>query len=311
MKTRIIKGDAVKDRILNEVKMELLTLQNQNKTVPGIAFVGFLNVPLGKYNIPYHVGLANELGFKVINEIQPDGTTENELFELIDKLNEDKDVHAIEVLQPLPAYLNPLRIVNRINPEKEMEGFHPANILKTMFPDIQENKFEMCLPAALNEIFKESVIHVNAGDEWVLVLDDEFFENPLVNMVTRSAFMKAVPFDCPLTIVNSNSSKIESLCKTADYLVVVTKKPCFILPEWLKPGVFIIDIYSNLLKEIPSKKDPEKLLPVIRGGVDVETVKNIAGAIIPIPGGLMSVVLVIMFRNLINAFKNSMPATFA
>ncbi|MCK5080001.1 MAG: hypothetical protein KAR09_08655, partial [Bacteroidales bacterium] len=143
-------------------------------------------------------------------------------------------------------------------------------------------------------------------DEWVLLLDEEFFSNQLVNMVTRTAFTKAVPKDCILTIINRKSQKLIEHCKRADYLVVVTKEPEYVQVEWLKPGVCIIDIYSNLVKEVPSKKDPGRLVPVIRGGVNVESVLNTAGAILPIPGGLMSVVLAILLRNALTSFVTTL-----
>jgi 5,10-methylene-tetrahydrofolate dehydrogenase/methenyl tetrahydrofolate cyclohydrolase len=88
--------------------------------------------------------------------------------------------------------------------------------------------------------------------------------------------------------------------------VVVTKDPEFIQPEWLKKGVCVIDIYSNLVKEIPNKNSPDRLIPIIRGGVDVSSVENIASAIFPIPGGVMSVVLAVMLRNALNAFKKNL-----
>ena len=94
--------------------------------------------------------------------------------------------------------------------------------------------------------------------------------------------------------------------KRADFLVVVTKFPEYIQAQWLKKGVCIIDIYSNLVKEIPSKTDPAKLVPIIRGGINVASTTGIAGALLPIPGGLMTVVLAILFRNTVTAYKNSL-----
>ena len=306
METKILKGNALQEKVLGEVKNEIIKLKKVSNKLPGVAFIGFLGVPLGKYNIPLHVLMAEGLGFHVISEIKPENVTEDELFDLIEKLNKNKDIHAIVLLQPLPAHLNSVRITNRIDPDKEVEGFHPQNMLGTLIPDIQTNKYPMCLPTALLELFKSNSIQIQKEKEWVLILDDEFFSNTLVNMVARTAFIKAVPDDCALTFVNKNSQKLTEHCKRADYLVVVTKNPEYVQPEWLKPGVCIIDVYANLVKEIPSKKDPGRMVPIIRGGVNVESVKDIAGAILPIPGGLMSMVLAILFRNTLISFKNSL-----
>lgn len=306
METMIIKGDSVKEKIFGEVKNEIAGLQEKYHRVPGIAFIGFSCVPLAKYNIPLHVQLAEALGFKVWKEIEPENVTEEEVFELIEKLNNDDEIHTIVLLQPLPAHLNPIRIINKIDPCKEVEGFHPVNMLSTLIPDIQTTKYPMCLPAALFEMFREAGMQIRKDQEWVFVLDDEFFSNTLTNMIVRTAASKVVPDDCAITILNKNSQKLIEHCKRADFLVVVSKTPEYIRPEWLKPGVCIIDIYSNLVREVPAKKDPNKLVPVIRGGVNVESVQHIAGAILPIPGGLMTVVMAILFRNTVISFKNSL-----
>ncbi len=302
METKVIKDTGLKDHILGKVKMEIETLAANHQKRPGIAFIGFMGVPLGKYNIPFHIGMAESLGFRVYNETQPDDISEEDLFRKIDELNNNDEIHAIVLLQPLPGHLIPVRIMNRINPDKEVEGFHPQNMLKTQMPDIAENALPMCLPTALFELFRSNGIKSKKDDEWVLLLDEEFFENQLVNMVTRTAFMKAVPYDNVLTVVNKNSEKIKYYCGRADFLVVVTKEPEYVQADWLKKGVCIIDIYANLVKEIPAKKDPDRMVPVVRGGVNVESVQNKAKAILPIPGGLMNIVLAILFQNALKTF---------
>jgi len=306
METKIIKDNLLKDKILGEVKSEITRLSVEHNKKPGIAFIGFMGVPLGKYNIPFHIGLAENLGFKVFDETQADDIDEADLFKKIDQLNKNDEIHAIVLLQPLPGHLIPVRITNRIDPAKEVEGFHPQNMMKTLMPEIAMDAFPMCLPTALYELFRSNKISVKKDDEWVLLLDEEFFSNQLVNMVTRTAFIKAVPDNNILSIVNRKSDKLQEYCSRADFLIVVTKEPEYVRPEWLKEGVCIIDIYSNLVKEIPSKNDPDRLVPIIRGGVGVESVQNIASAILPIPGGLMSIVLAILFRNALHAYMRSL-----
>ena len=306
MEAKILKGNELQEKVLKEVRQEIIDLNKECSQKPGIAFIGFLGVSLGKYNIPLHVNMAKELGFNVFSEIKPELVTEGELFELIDALNEDSDIHAIVLLQPLPTHLNSVRITNRIDPDKEVEGFHPQNMLSTIMPDARKIKYPMCLPTALYELFKEGAVQVQKDQEWVFVLDDEFFKNPFTNMVVRTAAIRAVPDNNAVSIVNKDSDNLVIFCQRADYLVIVTKNPEYVKAEWLKPGVCIIDVYANLVKEIPSKKDPNRLVPIIRGGVNVESVKDIAGAILPIPGGLMSMVLAILFRNTLISFKNSL-----
>ena len=305
METTVLKGELTKERILTETKKEIAELSGKYNKRPGIAFIGFTGVPLAKYSIPLHIQLATELGFKVTTEMKPENVTEEELYTLIDALNNDDSINAIVILQPMPAHLDAFRIMGRIDPDKEVEGFHPKNLMGTILPEAHNNKYPMCLPTALIEIFREGNIQVEKDQEFVFLVDDEFFLNPLTNMIVRASSMKVVPGNCSVTYVNKNSDNCIAYCKRADYLIVVTKYPEYVKPEWLKPGVCIIDIYSNLVKEVPSKNNPEKLVPVIRGGVNIDSVMNIAGTILPIPGGLMTVVLTILLNNAMISFKNS------
>ena len=306
METKILKGEASRDRLFFEVKTELAALQQQYNKTPGIAFIGFSGVPLGKYNMPLHVGTAQQLGFKAFPNLLPEEVTEETLGDLIEELNQDEEVDAILLLQPLPPQLNPLLMAGKIKQIKEVEGFHPLNLSGTLMPDTGFNHYPMCLPEALSVIFHEENVFPAKDHEWVFVLDDEFLTNPLTYMVVRAAASKAVPKDCPLSFISKESGKLADYCKRADFLVVVTKYPEYFNPEWLKPGVCIIDIYSNLFREVPSKSDPSKLVPMIRGGVNVESVKGIAGSILPVPGGLMTTVLGILFRNALESFKSKL-----
>lgn len=309
METKIIKGDLIKDKIFLDIKTEIEILNASYHKSPGIAFICFSGVPLSKYNFPYHIQLAEAAGFNVFKYIKAEDNSEKDMFDLIEELNNNYEIDAIVLLQPLPQHLNPIRIINKINPEKEVEGFHPQNMLSTLIPDIDTENYPMCLPAALFELFKEAGVKLIEDQEWVFMLDDEFFSNSLTNMIVKSAASKVVPNKCSVSYINKNSKDLITYCKKADVLVVVTKSPEFIQAKWLKPGVCIIDIYSNLVKEIPSKENPGKLIPIIRGGVNVDSVMNIASAIVPIPGGLMSVALCILLRNAVTAFKNNIGIT--
>jgi methylenetetrahydrofolate dehydrogenase (NADP+) / methenyltetrahydrofolate cyclohydrolase len=306
METKILKGESIKDRILAETRIEISELKSKHDRVPGIAFIGFEGVPLAKYTVPMHVHLAEELGFRVYLEMKPENVTEKEVFSQIETLNRNNDIHAIVILQPVPAHLNAMRISNRIRPEKEVEGFHPQNMMATMLPTVLKNNYPMCLPEALMEIFREGDIRPQPDQEWVFLLDEEFLANPLTRMIVHSAALKVVPDYCSTTFVTRNSANRIDHCKRADFLVIVTKHPEYVQPEWLKPGVCIIDIYSNLVKEIPGKNDPLKLVPVIRGGITAAMANGIAGSILPIPGGLMTTVLAILFRNAVTAFRQSL-----
>jgi methylenetetrahydrofolate dehydrogenase (NADP+) / methenyltetrahydrofolate cyclohydrolase len=306
METKVLKGESVRDRILAETKSGIAALAIRFGKKPGIAFIGFEGVPLARYTIPLHVNMAEDLGFMVSLKMMPEDTTEGELFVLIHELNEDPEIHAVVVLQPVPSHLSAIRISGSIAREKEVEGFNPYNMLGTVLPDVIENRYPMCLPAALGEIFRDAGIIPGIEQEWVFLVDEEFLHNPLTRMIVYTSSLKVVPPGSPVTFLTPDAVLLIDHCKKADYLVIVTKHPEYVQPAWLKEGVCIIDIYSNLVKEIPSKDDPMKMIPVIRGGITVKAVDTIAGAILPIPGGLMTTVLALLFRNAMMAFNACM-----
>lgn len=304
METKVLNGALYKDRIFARIREEISTITTDQEARPGIAFIALSgHEPLLKYTIGLHEQAANDLGFSVKTEILPCDAPEEKLFELIDRLNTDDSVHAIILLQPMPAHINAIRIINHIDPVKEVEGFHSSHLVHMLARDFQKIMYPMVLPTALDELFLESGISKKEGTEWVFVADDEFFSRPFTNLVVKTACPQVVPDNCSITILNKNSTRLEDQIKRADFLFIVSKCPGFIHKEWLKPGVCIVDVYSNLIDEVPSKKHPGVLLPVIRGGVNTAEVNTVAGVIAPCPGGLMPVVLAVLFSNALKAFN--------
>ncbi len=306
METKIIKGDSLKEKIFEDIKNEISILRNESEKIPTIAFVACVgHQPLMKYTIGLHDLAARELGFNVILKTRPADTTEKELIDVIESLNEDSTIHAIVLLQPVPKHINAIRIIEKIHEEKEIEGFHPTNVMNTLTKGLNHTKYPMCLPAALVELFQYESMKIKKGSEFVFAADKDFIANLFRSLILRTASSQVVPPDCSFTIINIDNEHIVEYCKRADYLFVISENVGCIQSEWLKPGVCIVDIYSNLVKEIPSKKDSDRMIPIIRGGVNTEEVNNIAGSIAPCPGGLMPVLLAILFRNALLAFKTS------
>ena len=307
MNTRILNGAPLKDTICGQIAADIACMKERHQGTPGIAFVAVVgHEPLLKYTIGIHEEAARALGFNVVTETRPASVTEQELCDLIDKLNRDAAIHAIVLLQPVPAHLSAIRIVSRIHPDKEVEGFHPANAMNMVTMDTARLKYPMVLSTSLSELFKANNVEIPKDSEWVFVVDDAFLATPFTNMVVRIGSAGIVPGYCSSTIVNHDSARLAEHCRRADFMVVVSKHPEFMRGDLLKPGVCIIDVYSNLVKEIPSKKNPTVLVPVIRGGVNVQAVEGVAGTVSPCPGGLMPVVLAVLFRNALTAFKRAL-----
>lgn len=307
METKILQGNRIQERIFLQVKTETDALQRESGARPGIAFISFEGVPIAKYTIPLHLKVASDCGFSIHHEHLPADVPFDVVCAVIDHFNEHHDVHSIVILQPVPEHLNPMLVEERISPDKEVEGFHPLNMMSAMVPELPARPFSMCLPEALSEIFREEGVAIGPDDAWVFLMDDGFLGNPLTRMIVRAAASRVVPNGAPLTFISRSSPTMEEYCRRADFLVVVSKTPCFVKKEWLKPGVNIIDIYSNLVKEVPSKNDPSRMVPVIRGGVGLEEVQGTAASILPVPGGLMTVVLALLMRNTVMACRMRLP----
>ena len=307
METTILGGSLYQQGMMKDLKAEINLLSLIHHKQPGIAFIAMVgHEPLLKYTIGLHLAAAEGLGFKVLLETRPHDVAEREVIEIIDKLNLNEDIHAIVLLQPIPQHLSSINLTRRINPDKEVEGFHPMNMMDTAINGIQHSRYPMCLPVALLELFSNENLIIKEDSEFVFIFDDYFFSNPFTKLILRTATSIVVPDNCSNTILSTGNHKLAEHCRSADYLFVISKQVEFLKSEWLKPGVCVIDIYSNLVKEVPSKKDASKMIPVIRGGVNVASVQGIASAIAPVPGGLMQILLVVLFRNSLMAFKYAM-----
>jgi methylenetetrahydrofolate dehydrogenase (NADP+)/methenyltetrahydrofolate cyclohydrolase len=305
--TKILDGSKYQDSMMLEIGKEIAQLSHSYRTKPGISFVVMTgHEPLLKYTIDLHVRAAEKLGFNVMLNTFPHTVEEVEVINLIHELNDNDEVHAIVLLQPLPTHMSAINITQSINPLKEVEGFHPKNMIETVVNGIEKSRYPMCLPMSLFELFKREEIEIKNGSEFVFILDDYFFNNPFTKLVARTAASSVVPNACSYNILSTSNVKLADHVKRADFLFVISKQVEFLNPQWLKQGVCIVDIYSNLVKEVHAKKDSTKMTPVIRGGVNTESVKGIAGAISPCPGGLMQILLAVLFRNAVLAFKIGM-----
>ncbi|NNC50303.1 MAG: hypothetical protein HKO01_07180 [Flaviramulus sp.] len=304
MKAKILSGKEYQKTNFNEIKNEITQIVKKHKKRPGITFICCLgHLPLMKYTLDIHKEASNKLGFKTIIEIFSPKATEQDLFEVVDKHNNNDSVHAIVLFQPVPKHINALSIIERINRKKEVECFHPENIMETLIKGLKGSLYPMCLPIALMELFKISDIKIETGQQFTFVADRDFLSNAFRSLILRTASSLVVPSDCVMTIVDSEHKQLMKICEKADYLIIVSEKPGFFKPKSLKPNMCIVDVYSNLVNEIPHKTNPDMKVPIIKGGVDTDLVKKLPVNFAPCPGGLMPILLPILFKNVLKAFK--------
>lgn len=212
----------------------------------------------------------------------PETTTQKELTELVKKLNNDEKIHGILVQLPLPKHLDEKAVINTINPEKDVDAFHPVNVGKIMIGDYD---FVPCTPAGIMELIAESGVQVE-GKTCVVVGRS--------NIVGKPMSMLLLHKNGTVTTCHSRTQNIKEVTKTADILVAAVGRANFITEDMIKPGAVVIDVGMNRLSD-------GRLV----GDVDFENVEKIAGAITPVPGGVGPMTIAMLMKNTFTAAKNS------
>ncbi len=208
----------------------------------------------------------------------PAETTEQELLDLIEKLNKDKKINGILVQLPVPKHINEETIINAIDPKKDVDAFHPVNVGKIMVGNFD---FVPCTPAGVMELIKESGIDVE-GKECVVVGRS--------NIVGKPQAMLLLHKNATVTICHSRTRDLAEKTKNADILVAAVGIPEFIKGDMIKPGAVIIDVGINRVAD-------KKLV----GDVDFEACEKIASAITPVPGGVGPMTIAMLMKNTVKA----------
>ncbi len=212
----------------------------------------------------------------------PEETTQEELIALIEKLNNDDNIHGILVQLPLPKGLDEKAVINTIRPKKDVDAFHPSNVGKIMIGDYD---FVPCTPAGIMELIAESGVEVE-GKQCVVVGRS--------NIVGKPMSMLLLHKNGTVTTCHSRTQNLAEVCRTADILVAAVGKANFITADMVKPGAVVIDVGMNRLAD-------GKLV----GDVDFDAVEKIAGAITPVPGGVGPMTIAMLMKNTFTAAKNS------
>lgn len=208
----------------------------------------------------------------------PFETTEQELLDLIEKLNKDKKINGILVQLPVPKHINEERIINAIDPKKDVDAFHPVNVGKIMVGNFD---FVPCTPAGVMELIKESGIEVE-GKECVVVGRS--------NIVGKPQAMLLLHKNGTVTVCHSRTKNLKEKTLQADILVAAVGIPEFIKGDMIKPGAVVIDVGINRVAD-------KKLV----GDVDFETCEKIASAITPVPGGVGPMTIAMLMKNTVKA----------
>jgi methylenetetrahydrofolate dehydrogenase (NADP+)/methenyltetrahydrofolate cyclohydrolase len=231
---------------------------------------------------------CEELGMRSVTITLPEDTTEDELLKRINMLNKDTKVHGILVQLPLPAHIEENKVMNAIDPKKDVDGFHPLNVGKML---IGRPSFLPATPAGIQQILLRSEIEI-AGKHVVIVGRSNIVGKPMAAMLVQ----KGLGADATVTVVHSKTKKIEEYTKTADILIVAVGQANFITKKMVKKGAVVIDVGTNRIPD-PSCENGVRLV----GDVDFENVKEITSAITPVPGGVGPMTICMLMANTIKA----------
>ena len=296
MSAKLIKGTEVREGILEEISAEVAQIKEKHGIVPGLVTILIGENPASLSYVTLKIKTANQLGFKEIQDSQSEDISEEDLLALIDKYNKDDSIHGILVQLPLPKHIDEKKVLNTIDPDKDVDGFHPVNVGRLMIGG-SEVKFPPCTPAGIQELIVRSGIDTS-GAEVVVVGRSNIVGKPIANMMLQ----KADGANSTVTVVHTRTKDLASHCKRADILIVAAGVPDLVKPEWIKPGACVIDVGVNRVGEKISEKTGKKIA-ILKGDVDFDKAKEIAGFITPVPGGVGPMTITMLMKNTLKSLK--------
>lgn len=300
MAATLIKGTEIREEILEEITAEVAEIKEKHGKVPGLVTILVGENPASLSYVSLKIKTADRVGFKEVQDNQPDDISEADLLALIDKYNNDDTIHGILVQLPLPKHIDEKKVLNAIDPDKDVDGFHPVNVGRLMIGG-SEVKYPPCTPAGIQEMIVRAGVKTE-GAEVVVVGRSNIVGKPIANMMLQ----KGDGANATVTVVHTRTKDLEGHCKRADILIVAAGVPDLVKPEWIKPGACVIDVGVNRVGEKPSKKNPDKMVAILKGDVDFEKAKEIAGCITPVPGGVGPMTITMLMWNTLHSLKYSL-----
>ena len=276
---QIIDGKAISMQIKEGLKAEVMALK-QKGVQPGLAVIIVGDDPASRVYVNLKKRDCEELGILSREYAMPKETSEQELLELIEKLNYDDAVNGILVQLPVPKQINENKIIAAISPRKDVDAFHAENVGKIM---IGSYSFLPCTPAGCMELIASTGVEI-AGKNCVVVGRSNIVGKPIAMLLLHN--------NGTVTIAHSKTKNLAEVCRNADILVAAVGRPKLITGDMIKPGAVVIDVGTT-------KMENGKLC----GDVDFEAASKVAGYITPVPGGVGPMTRVILMKNTVTAAK--------
>jgi methylenetetrahydrofolate dehydrogenase (NADP+)/methenyltetrahydrofolate cyclohydrolase len=296
MTAKLIKGTEIREVILEEIKNEVKEIKEKHGVIPGLVTILVGENPASISYVTLKIKTANQLGFKEIQDSQPEDISQKDLLALVEKYNHDDSINGILVQLPLPKHIDEKKVLNAIDPDKDVDGFHPVNVGRLMIGGA-EVKFPPCTPAGIQEMIVRSGVETS-GAEVVVVGRSNIVGKPIANMMLQ----KGPGANSTVTVVHTRTKDLEGHCKRADILIVAAGVPGLVKPQWINPGACVIDVGVNRVGEKISEKTGKKIA-ILKGDVDFDEAKEIAGYITPVPGGVGPMTVTMLMVNTLKSLK--------
>lgn len=286
----IISGTEMRAAILDELRREVAEMRERHGAVPGLVTILVGENPASISYVTLKVKTALSLGFHEVQDNQPADITEEALLALIDTYNRDPAIHGILVQLPLPRHIDENKIIYAIDPDKDVDGFHPVNIGRMVIGG-EAVRFLPCTPAGIQEMLIRAGVET-AGAEVVVVGRSNIVGKPISIMLGQ----KGPGANATVTLVHTRTRDLAGHCRRADILIVAAGTPGLVRAEWIKPGATVIDVGVN---RVGFNEKTGK--PILSGDVDFAEARQIAGKITPVPGGVGPMTIAMLMRNTVKA----------
>jgi methylenetetrahydrofolate dehydrogenase (NADP+)/methenyltetrahydrofolate cyclohydrolase len=293
----LIDGKAFAAGLRERVGKGVAELVAARGVKPGLATVLVGGDPASQVYVKSKGRAAAELGMASFDHRLPESTTEEDLLQLIATLNTDTTVHGILVQLPLPKHIHTERVLRAVNPDKDVDGFHPINVGRLgSIGAGQPLDFPVpCTPLGCSMLLADA-LGALSGKNAVIVGRSTLVGRPVAQLLLRA--------DCTVTITHSRTRDLPAVCRAADILVVAIGKPEFVRGDWIKPGAAVIDVGIN---RVPAGDGKTKLV----GDVAFGEARQVAGHLTPVPGGVGPMTVACLMYNTLQEARRKAGLPFA
>lgn len=280
----IIDGKKFARKLKLKIKKEIQSIKKKTRLTPGLTVILIGNHAPSEIYVRNKAISAKEVGINSKVLRFKNSISETKLISVIQRLNKDKKVHGILVQLPLPDHIHGHKIIEEIDPRKDVDGFHPINV-----GNLSSGKDSLisCTPLGCYLMIK-SIRKNLSGLNALMIGRSNLNGKPMVQLLLKE--------DCTVTIGHSKTKNLKELCKKADIVVVAAGRANLVKGDWIKKGAIVIDVGINRVK----KKNGYKII----GDVEFKSVVKKAKAITPVPGGVGPVTIACLLNNTLKAFKN-------